>query len=1220
MTSARLLAVLVLYAGPVHAHPQGDPDAPQLTVQSGHFTQINDAIFSVDSSFLVTVPAPSDGMIASDMLPIVWDVETGKILRRLQAFQFGGISSIAMSFDGQRVLTGSWEGEVLATELETGAIPFELEPFDASVLAVGMAMADDPVTVVTADGVLRQVDPNTLEVVHGFEFGTAGLDRITPVLSRDGQWLLAPAGGTEFGLWDIAQGIEVLRFDVETENFGLSIDFEGSWIAAGTLEGQIYKWDAPFDVTPTLLEIGVDASYGKISNDGSFALVASPDSWESQAWSFTTLEMLGVIDGTPLVISPDSLFALTTPLSELEGVFNNTVLLHDVSSGEPLMEFRSAVSPKTQVAASANGDWLATGDQTGEVNLWLLAEGQPVETLHFWSPVTGLSMTDDGRWMAISVQPPYDFELDEMLPAATYLRDGWEDEDLREFPGAASLLFPGGEALVTGDEFGIVQVWGTEDGEPLVTLEAPESGGVFGLSLSEDGVRLAVSYADGLTRVWHLGTGLEIARFEGGPEVDLSPNGELVVTSDGWESTTLWSVDSPLELQYFEGVRPKFTPDGSQIATVSDNTVVLWDPEDGQLITPLMSDHTDRIQALSFAPTGPWLWTASKDGTVGLIDLESQHVALRLMNFELPFDPTQEDFEESDYWVNPWAVVDSEGRYDAAYGGEVDGLHWVYRNEVIELDQLKGTFYDPTLLAKILFPEDYELRDVVSMESGDFAYHPKVEVLESPSTGNPSFRVAIESQWDSGIGSVVVFVNGIEFLSDARDPSADSDVDRMEVRVDLSKSIHFEGDGSDRIEVYAYNENHSLFGEVLIQGQSDFNSRGGRARSKAKTAPVAERGDFHALIVGVSNYEGSEIDLQFAARDARAFGKAITTAATRFHGAERVHVEILDDQGTPADREAIDRALGKLANVKRDDTVLIYLSGHGITVEKDYLYLLRGAASLSPPSEAERSRVSLSGEELTARLKAIPALRRALILDTCSSGKLIETMHGARGADSNREFALERLKDRTGTFVLAGSAADMKSYESNRFGQGLLTYSLLLGMSGAALREDVFVDVEELFRFAVDQVPDLARGIPGSQLPQIAVPVEGAFSTFDIGELQEADRKTIQLPKARPLIMKGMFFPAGDTIDGLGLTDAVHNGLREHTRADNAAFSFVPTDKLADAYQVAGFYVLEDDLAKVDVFLNKDGERVAKFPIEGPKDDLDALVDLILKGVIEKIQ
>ena len=64
-----------------------------------------------------------------------------------------------------------------------------------------------------------------------------------------------------------------------------------------------------------------------------------------------------------------------------------------------------------------------------------------------------------------------------------------------------------------------------------------------------------------------------------------------------------------------------------------------------------------------------------------------------------------------------------------------------------------------------------------------------------------------------------------------------------------------------------------------------------------------------------------------------------------------------------------------------------------------------------------------------------------------------------------------------------GSAADAVSYEASRYGQGLLTYSLLQGMKGAALKEDQYVDVSKLFEYAADEVPRLAQNVGGIQRP-----------------------------------------------------------------------------------------------------------------------------------------
>ena len=75
------------------------------------------------------------------------------------------------------------------------------------------------------------------------------------------------------------------------------------------------------------------------------------------------------------------------------------------------------------------------------------------------------------------------------------------------------------------------------------------------------------------------------------------------------------------------------------------------------------------------------------------------------------------------------------------------------------------------------------------------------------------------------------------------------------------------------------------------------------------------------------------------------------------------------------------------------------------------------------------------------------------ILWETATGKEIRRFEG--NMESVAFSPLDRLKDRTGVHVLAGCAADAVSYEATRYGQGLLTYSLLLGMRRQAARRRV---------------------------------------------------------------------------------------------------------------------------------------------------------------------
>ena len=69
----------------------------------------------------------------------------------------------------------------------------------------------------------------------------------------------------------------------------------------------------------------------------------------------------------------------------------------------------------------------------------------------------------------------------------------------------------------------------------------------------------------------------------------------------------------------------KFSPDGKQLATTSnDGTAKLWDEKTGEELLTL-TGHTGSVFGLAFSPDGRFLVTSGWDGTVRfyLLDIEA---------------------------------------------------------------------------------------------------------------------------------------------------------------------------------------------------------------------------------------------------------------------------------------------------------------------------------------------------------------------------------------------------------------------------------------------------------------------------------------------------------------------------------------------------------------------------------------------------------------------
>jgi hypothetical protein len=612
-----------------------------------------------------------------------------------------------------------------------------------------------------------------------------------------------------------------------------------------------------------------------------------------------------------------------------------------------------------------------------------------------------------------------------------------------------------------------------------------------------------------------------------------SPDGNKVLTV-GFDQPTkqrmvrIWDAGTGQELHSFPLAREfvdclALSPDGKRLLTASwyDHKTVLWDLAAGKELR-CFDKQTNPIRAVALSPDGKQMVVASLDGMVKLLDPETGQERCSLIRF---FDGS-------------WAVVDPAGRFDASSGGDVEGLHWVAGLEAIALKQLKERYYDPGLLAKYLGFNKEPLREVAAFR--DVKLFPAVEA-DGPAPGSNRLRLKLTNQ-GGGIGRVQIFVNGRELTGDARGPKVDRAAATATLNVDLAGATALAGH-KNRIRIVTWNGESYLF------------SRGLELDWEPAAREAAQPIELHAIVAGISGYAGEGLKLRFAAKDAADMAKALELGAKRLFGADKAHVTLLCDGGPagtlPPIRANLEQAFAAARKCRPTDVLVVYLAGHGVALQEQgqevYCYLTQEPRTTDRDAfrdPALRRQYALTSAELTDWFKGIPALKQVLILDTCAAGaaasKLIE--HRDVGADQIR--AIDRLLDRTGFHVLMGCAADRVSYEASQYSQGLLTYALLQGMRGAALRDREYVDVSLLFQYAADQVPQLAGQIGGIQKPLIFAP---RGTSFDVGQLRSVDKKLIPLAQVRPLLLRPALQNADENIldDDLGLMVRLRKRLSE---------------------------------------------------------------------------
>ena len=281
--------------------------------------------------------------------------------------------------------------------------------------------------------------------------------------------------------------------------------------------------------------------------------------------------------------------------------------------------------------------------------------------------------------------------------------------------------------------------------------------------------------------------------------------------------------------------------------------------------------------------------------------------------------------------------------------------------------------------------------------------------------------------------------------------------------------------GLNQVHLRAYN------GDRLVYAQS----RVVRIRREAEVVAAAKetpgRPRLYVLSVGVDKYRAGINRLAFAVADARAVAaKVRANVPTAYAGADVT--ELYDEQATT---DAVVRALERIGGAARsEDTVLVYLSGHGINSGSQYFYVTQNVASVAAIPDT-----ALSGARLVQAMAGIKARNAMLFLDTCYAGKF--------SLDSTSQLAHE-----SGRYVLAAASQEDEALDSYDDRNGVFATAVLRGMSGAAVRGGAgLVSNFDLGLYVAPLVGQLAKEKQHSQSARFKIAAEDAqpFNIVEVG-------------------------------------------------------------------------------------------------------------------------
>jgi tetratricopeptide (TPR) repeat protein len=249
--------------------------------------------------------------------------------------------------------------------------------------------------------------------------------------------------------------------------------------------------------------------------------------------------------------------------------------------------------------------------------------------------------------------------------------------------------------------------------------------------------------------------------------------------------------------------------------------------------------------------------------------------------------------------------------------------------------------------------------------------------------------------------------------------------------------------------------------------------------------------DKWALIVGISNFQDSKLNLKYPAKDAKDFNDYLLKEGNFAPD----HVKLLvNEQATRANilSELGDKWLPRVANP--DDLVVIYISSHGSASDMDI-----GGVNYLLAYDSQVDSLYASGlpmQDLTRIIKGrVHSDRVVLVLDACHSGAADP---GAKGLFRQGNVDVTEVAQGTGQLVISSSQPSQVSWESKHYQNSVFTRCLIESLKSngnATTLGEAFnnmkdkVQQEVLSERGVLQTPILKSRWKGNDLRLAAPPV-----------------------------------------------------------------------------------------------------------------------------------
>lgn len=247
---------------------------------------------------------------------------------------------------------------------------------------------------------------------------------------------------------------------------------------------------------------------------------------------------------------------------------------------------------------------------------------------------------------------------------------------------------------------------------------------------------------------------------------------------------------------------------------------------------------------------------------------------------------------------------------------------------------------------------------------------------------------------------------------------------------------------------------------------------GGVANQKNISIQLAKKREkVFGVVIGINKYKNFP-SLKYAVNDAQEFYRYLTEV----NQVPKEQIWLFLDEEATLDKLRMTLGTTLRRSAGKDDTVIIFLAGHGATEQDASSPDGDGLEKYILPHNADPQNLygsAIPMSEIARIFQRISSERLVFIGDTCYSGGSGGRTILVAGKRANVSGAfLERVAQGKGRVILTASDANEVSVEKDELKHGVFTYYLLEGLRGKAdFDKDGVVTVDEVYRYVSIKVP-----------------------------------------------------------------------------------------------------------------------------------------------------